>query len=98
MVVAGLVRSLGEDKSSNPAHRIITLVEAEHRSLTLNAAKFTAPKTNRPKAGSQSDPMIVDQAAINAGFDFRRYAMKPMPAKPRSSIAHVDSSGTSGAL
>ena len=33
-----------------------------------------------------SNLMIVDQAAINAGFDFRRWAMKPMPAKPRSSI------------
>jgi hypothetical protein len=32
--------------------------------------------------------MVVDHAAINAGFDFRRYAMKPMPAKPSSSIAH----------
>ena len=31
--------------------------------------------------------MNVDQAAINAGFDFRRYAMKPMPAKPRIIIA-----------
>jgi hypothetical protein len=31
--------------------------------------------------------MIVDQAAINAAFDFRRYAMKPMPAKPRSIIS-----------
>ena len=31
-----------------------------------------------------SNPMIVDQAAINAGFAFRRYAMKPMPAKPIS--------------
>jgi hypothetical protein len=38
--------------------------------------------------------MIADQAAINFGFDFRRYAMKPIPAKPRSSIAHVDGSGT----
>jgi hypothetical protein len=34
--------------------------------------------------------MIADQAAINAGFDFRRYAMKPMPAKPRSIIAQVE--------
>jgi hypothetical protein len=37
--------------------------------------------------------MIVDQAAINAGFDFRRCAMKPIPAKPRISIAHVEGSG-----
>ena len=39
----------------------------------------------------------VSQAAINAGFDFRRYAMKPMPAKPRSSMAHVEGSGTAEA-
>jgi hypothetical protein len=38
--------------------------------------------------------MIVDQAAINAGFDLRRYAMKPTPAKPRSIMAHVLGSGT----
>ena len=31
----------------------------------------------------------VDQAAIKAGFDFLRYAMKPMPAKPRSSNART---------
>ena len=36
----------------------------------------------------------VSQAAINAGFDFRRYAMKPTPAKPRSIIAQVVGSGT----
>jgi hypothetical protein len=51
-----------------------------------------------PKGGSQFNLMIVDQAAINAaGFDFRRYAMKPMPAKPSSIIAHVGGSGTAGA-
>jgi len=33
--------------------------------------------------------MMLDQAAINAGFDFRRYAIQPMPAKPRIIIAHV---------
>jgi hypothetical protein len=38
--------------------------------------------------------MIADQAAIDAGFDFRRYAMKPMPAKPRIIIADVEGSGT----
>src|SRR4051812_9468896 len=32
--------------------------------------------------------MIVDEAAINAGFAFRRYAMKPTRAKPRIIIAH----------
>jgi hypothetical protein len=32
-------------------------------------------------------------AAIGAGFDFRRYAMNPIPARPISSIAHVGGSG-----
>jgi hypothetical protein len=41
-----------------------------------------------------SNLIISDHAAINAGLFFRRYAMKPMPAKPRSSIAHVEASGT----
>jgi len=31
----------------------------------------------------------LDCAAINAGFAFRRFAMKPVPAKPRSSMAQV---------
>jgi hypothetical protein len=34
------------------------------------------------------------EAAIIAGLDFRRCAMKPRPAKPRSSMAHVEGSGT----
>jgi len=38
--------------------------------------------------------MLVRQVAINAGFDFRRYAMKPMLANPKSIIAQVDGSGT----
>ena len=38
--------------------------------------------------------LIDDQAAIKPGFDCRRYAMKPRPAKPRSIIAHVEGSGT----
>jgi hypothetical protein len=38
--------------------------------------------------------MIVDQTAINAGFDFRRYVKKAMPAKPKIIIAHVEGSGT----
>jgi hypothetical protein len=41
--------------------------------------------------------MIADQAVISAGFDFRRYAIKPMPAKPSNSIAHVEGSGTASA-
>ena len=38
--------------------------------------------------------MIADHTAINAGFDFRRYAMKPTPTKPRIIIAQVEGSGT----
>ena len=38
-------------------------------------------KKSRPKAASKL--MIVDQATTNAGFDFRRQAMKPMLAKIR---------------
>jgi hypothetical protein len=38
--------------------------------------------------------MIVDQAAINADLDLRRYAMKPRPAKLRIIIAQMEGSGT----
>ncbi|SRR6266702_3817559 len=40
------------------------------------------------------NPMIADNAAINAGFDFRRCAMKPTLKKPRIIMAHVEGSGT----
>jgi hypothetical protein len=55
------------------------------------------PTKSRPKAALQFNLMLADQAAINAGFDFRRYAMKPTPANPISSIAHVEGSGTGAA-
>ena len=51
-------------------------------------------KTKAARRRLNSNPMIVDHAAINAGFDFRRQAMKPMPAKPKIIIAHVEGSGT----
>lgn len=51
-------------------------------------------KTARRRRLLNSNLMILDQAAINAGFDLRRYVMKPTPAKPRSIMAHVDVSGT----
>ena len=51
-------------------------------------------KKKPPEGGFSIQILMMDQAAINAGFDFRRYAMKPMPAKPRIIIAHVEGSGT----
>jgi hypothetical protein len=51
-------------------------------------------KAARRRPASHSNLMIAGQAAINAGFDFRRYAMRPMPAKPRSIIAQLDGSRT----
>src|SRR5258708_25690277 len=55
---------------------------------------FVAKEKAARRRLSKFNLMIGYQAAINAGFDFRRYAMKPMPAKPRSIIAHVEGSGT----
>ena len=40
----------------------------------------------------------IESAAINVGFDFRRYAIMPMPANPISGIAHVDGSGTAATV
>lgn len=37
---------------------------------------------------------LITGGSSNAGFDFRRYAMKPTPAKPKIIIAHVAGSGT----
>lgn len=44
-----------------------------------------------------SSLLTADQAAIKAGLDFRRYVMKPTPAKPSSIIAQVESSGAAEA-
>jgi hypothetical protein len=77
----------------------------------LNADNAGCPKSARNGSGGfllrkekaarrrlfNSNLMIVDQAAINAGPDFRPYAIKPMPAKPKISIAHVEGSGTAAA-
>jgi hypothetical protein len=41
---------------------------------------------------------MMDQTAIKAGFDFRRHAIKPIPAKPRIIIAQVEGSGTASAM
>jgi cation diffusion facilitator CzcD-associated flavoprotein CzcO len=48
----------------------------------------------RCEAALNSNLLLADHAAINAGFDFRRYAMKPTPAKPRIIMAQVEGSGT----
>jgi hypothetical protein len=45
--------------------------------------EVAAQGKSRPKAALNSKLMIVDQATTNAGFDFRRQAMKPMLAKIR---------------
>ena len=39
-------------------------------------------KQKPPEGGFRNSIQIMDQTAINDGFDFRRYAMKPTPAKP----------------
>ena len=51
-------------------------------------------KKAAPKAALKFKPDDLDQAAINASFDFWRYAMKPTPAKPRIIMAQVEGSGT----
>ena len=43
---------------------------------------------------SPSNPMIVDHAVVNTGFDLRRKVMKPRPANPKIIMAHVEGSGT----
>jgi hypothetical protein len=58
------------------------------------AARKARKQESRLKAASNSNSMIVNQAASNAGFDLRRYAIKPRPATPRIIIAQVEGSGT----
>jgi hypothetical protein len=64
--------------------------------IVISLSNFNVKhKLQSPKARlSIRKVMLVDQAAIRTGFDFRRYAMKPKPAKPRIIIAHVEGSGT----
>src|SRR5258706_14414206 len=70
--------------SLNSAHIHGTDVPVEEPS-TASDSDITAISCSKEKAARRrlfnSTLMIVDQAAINAGFDFRRYAIKPRPAK-----------------
>jgi hypothetical protein len=45
------------------------------------------PKKKPPEGSSQSILMMVDQPAINTGFDFRRYAIKAVLLGPRIVVA-----------
>jgi hypothetical protein len=57
----------------------------------------TAKQKDRPKAAFRSHEGIA-YVAFSAIAFFRRYAIKPMPAKPRIIIAQVDGSGTAPTL
>src|SRR6266850_653215 len=74
-------------EASRPSHEV-------RKVPTCDIERARRTKKSRPKAASKENSIIADHAASNAGFDLRRYAMKPIPAKPRIIMAHVDSSGT----
>ena len=66
----------------------------------MSALRVNSGTANKKTARRRSlDVFGFDfvQAVIAAVLFFRRYATKPMPANPISSIAHVEGSGT-GAL
>jgi hypothetical protein len=58
-----------------------------YRPTTEVAPSKVAKRKAARRRLSNSNLMILDQAAINAGFAFRRYAMNPTPAKPSIMIA-----------
>ena len=68
--------------------------------LQTESSQINPPEIFRvvPQAGYNSSSVTVDQAVITAGLLFRRYAMKPRPARPVTSIAQVVGSGTAVAL
>jgi hypothetical protein len=73
----------------------------EQQTARLLGADTGSPQTKRPPEGGLSVALIgaVDQATRrDAVWLRRRYAMKPMPAKPRIIMAHVDGSGTAPGL
>jgi hypothetical protein len=96
-------RRLARTNRSAPPHvRVGSIASlwlcADHFRSTLNFghASTIARRTKEkpPEGGSfNSNLLISDQAAINASFDFRRYPMKPTPAKPSIIIAQVGGSG-----
>jgi hypothetical protein len=61
--------------------------------LECNGQHIHGPKKAARRRLLSSTLLMVDHAAINAGFDLRRYVMKPIPAKPRSSVTEVDGCG-----
>jgi hypothetical protein len=68
--------------------------------LCLQDATGLKLHEEKPSKGGapNSTPMIVDHTTIDIRFVFRRYAMNPTAAKPRSIIAHVEGSGTALAI
>ena len=52
------------------------------------------PKRKAARRRLLNSNLMMDQTNLNVGFDLRRYAMKPTPAKPRIIIAQVEGSGT----
>jgi hypothetical protein len=79
-------------KSSLTSRSIMHRPSAESWTYRNRARTYYEQK-DRPKAAFRSLEGIA-YAALSAILFFRRYAMKPMPAKPRIIIARVGGSGT----
>jgi hypothetical protein len=65
-----------------------------HRNGSRTFTKV-AKRKKSPEGGSGNWIVVRDQARRSAGpLLLRRQAMKPIPANPSSSMAHVEDSGT----
>jgi len=91
-VHAGRLSETGRSTTSAGPLQLKSAGGGVHRMRRRAARARMFPKEEPPGGGPHST--IVGQADISAGFDLRRYAVRPMPAKPRKSIAQVEASGT----
>jgi hypothetical protein len=58
--------------SASPGSGRCSALASSHSARNQTSRTQVAQKEKPPEGGFQSNPMILDQAAINAGFDFRR--------------------------
>jgi hypothetical protein len=60
------------------AARLNRLLQQNRPTMEV-APSNTVKRKGRPKAAPNSNMIVLDRAAINAGIAFRRQATKPMP-------------------
>jgi hypothetical protein len=76
-----------------PSSRVGASLCPQPKGRTVLLALRCGKKKKPPEGASPQIQRIAGRSKRNPRFALRRYATKPMPAKPSTSIAHVNASG-----